>query len=555
MSRLTTIALIASLLAPTSAFSEAGGYLAGRQAAQDNRFFDAARYFERSLRQNPGDNLLREAAITARVNLGNIEAANALTNRGEMSAISALTKAVSHVKAGEWAEATQVMQDSPGRQPLLEELVRAWAVAVEGDVDATVLAFDKMAENNSLKAMATHHKAYALALSGQLQAAIEVMDPADGRRANLTPRSALARVQLLAAAGETDRAVAAIEQDFGATPTYPPVVDLLNRINSGLPITFTAIASPEAAVAEGFATIAQALDARRAESDALVYARFAQFLAPDDVLNTLHVAELLDALNRPDLASENFARVPKDDPFWLGAELGRIDALDLAGNRDVALSALTALASERPDDQQVIAALAELLRRDDQLEPARRAYGDALALMADDHPRRWVLLYSRGILSDQLKDWDAAEADFRAALELEPEQPRVLNYLGYSLVERKENLDEALGMIEQAVVAAPDNGAIVDSLGWVFFRLGRYGEAVAQLERAVELEPREPVITDHFGDALWAVGRKYEAEFQWRRALSFAPDDDLRDRVEQKLDRGLDAVLNEEGSLPLHSSR
>ena len=162
-------------------------------------------------------------------------------------------------------------------------------------------------------------------------------------------------------------------------------------------------------------------------------------------------------------------------------------------------------------------------------------------------PVHWPLYYTRGIANERAGNWPAAEADFRAALKLEPDQPLVLNYLGYSMVEKQENLDEALGMIERASKAEPDDGYITDSLGWVLYRLGRYDEAVKPMLRAVELTPDDPVINDHLGDVLWMVGRKREAEFQWRRALSFGPADDLdMDRVRRKLEVGLDKVLAEE---------
>jgi len=172
------------------------------------------------------------------------------------------------------------------------------------------------------------------------------------------------------------------------------------------------------------------------------------------------------------------------------------------------------------------------------------AYGRAIDKIGEAREAHWVLFYTRGISNERAGDWPAAEADFREALKLEPGQPMVLNYLGYSMVEKQESLDEALGMIEQAVRAEPDDGYITDSLGWVFYRLGRYPEAVAPMLRAVELTPDDPVINDHLGDVLWMVGRKREAEFQWRRALSFGPADDLdMDRIRRKLEVGLDKVL------------
>ena len=153
--------------------------------------------------------------------------------------------------------------------------------------------------------------------------------------------------------------------------------------------------------------------------------------------------------------------------------------------------------------------------------------------------RHWSLLYSRGIALERSKQWARAETDFIKALELEPEQPYVLNYLGYSWVDQGIHLERATGMIEKAVELRPRDGFIVDSLGWAYFRIGDYGGAVRELERAVELRPQDPVINDHLGDAYWMVGRRLEARFQWRRALALEPEADVAGTITNKLEDGL----------------
>ena len=173
--------------------------------------------------------------------------------------------------------------------------------------------------------------------------------------------------------------------------------------------------------------------------------------------------------------------------------------------------------------------------------------------------RQWFVFFARGIAHERMDQWPQAEADFRRALELSPDQPQVLNYLGYSLVEKQVKLDEALGMIKRAVDSRPNSGYIVDSLGWVLYRLGRYEEAVEHMERAAELMPVDPVVNDHLGDVYWAVGRELEAQFQWHRALSFVDPDDPDgeadpERIRRKLEVGLDQVLEEEGAPPLRVS-
>jgi Flp pilus assembly protein TadD len=237
------------------------------------------------------------------------------------------------------------------------------------------------------------------------------------------------------------------------------------------------------------------------------------------------------------------------------AELGRAEAMRNAGDPEGAIAALQELSGTHPELAMVHVTLGDMLRREERFAEATVAYDRAIGLFGTEEEAQWVVYFSRGITHEREDRWPEAEADFRKALELRPDQPQVLNYLGYSLVEMKTNLDEALSMIERAVAAEPESGYIVDSLGWVLYRLGRYDEALVQMERAVELLPVDPVVNDHLGDVYWAVGRKREAEFQWHRALSFIGMGDSTDaepdRIRRKLEIGLDAVLAEEGAPPL----
>ncbi len=257
----------------------------------------------------------------------------------------------------------------------------------------------------------------------------------------------------------------------------------------------------------------------------LLYNRVAEHLAPTHAGALVLSAQILEDMGHHDLAIESYGRVPQDSFAYQHAALGRTDVLRRADRLDEATGELRTLAETFPDTLRFRVALGDTLMQQDRFAEARDAYDLAIAGFETDIPTQWPTYFQRAIAAHKLGDWPAAEAGFRKALELSPEQPTVLNYLGYSLVERREKLDEALNMIERAVAARPDRGYIVDSLGWVLYRLGRYDEAVVQMERAVELDPVEPILNDHLGDTYWAVGRKREAEFQWSRALSFITDD------------------------------
>jgi Flp pilus assembly protein TadD len=267
-------------------------------------------------------------------------------------------------------------------------------------------------------------------------------------------------------------------------------------------------------------------------------------------------AKLLEGLGNYGLAIEAYDAVPRSHPAFVSAELGRAQALSKIGKIEMGIEVLGQLAESFPNLRQVHATLGEFLRQDGQYERAIVSYDIAIDMIDHSMPEHWYVHYVRGTAHDRLGDWELGLRDFDRALSLSPNQFQVLNYVGYSLVERGERLEEALSMIERAVVAQPKAGYILDSLGWVQFRLGYYEGAIVHMERAVELMATDPVVNNHLGDVYWAVGRKTEARFQWLRALSFVTEATRSEdinliRMHRKLDIGLDAVLAEEGAPPL----
>ena len=212
--------------------------------------------------------------------------------------------------------------------------------------------------------------------------------------------------------------------------------------------------------------------------------------------------------------------------------------LDRLDRTEEALTRLAALANDQPDQAEALINMGDILRRHERFDEAVQAYDRAVARIPKLEKRHWRLLYSRGIALERSKKWARAEADLLKALEFDPDQPFVLNYLGYSWVEKGMHLERARDMIKTAVKLRPNDGYIVDSLGWVLYQGGEYEAAVRELERAVELRPEDPIINDHLGDALWRVGRQQEARFQWRRALGLDPEPDTVPTIENKLKQG-----------------
>lgn len=247
-------------------------------------------------------------------------------------------------------------------------------------------------------------------------------------------------------------------------------------------------------------------------------------------------------MEQPERAIEALMMVPDDSVLKREAEIQvgmNYNALEMV---DEARSHLEELIKQDPSDLEAVIALGNILRAHEIYEDAEATYTKGIDTISELQSQHWLMLYFRGIARERLGKWELAEADFRKALELNEDQPLVLNYLGYSLVDQGLKLDEALGMIKKAVELRPTDGYIVDSLGWVYFRLGRYEEAVKELERAIELRPADPVINDHLGDAYWMVGRRNEARFQWNHARDLGPDAEELPKILEKIAEGLKEV-------------
>jgi Flp pilus assembly protein TadD len=302
------------------------------------------------------------------------------------------------------------------------------------------------------------------------------------------------------------------------------------------------VASATDGMAEALFNVASALYQENVTQTALVYGRLALYLKPDFPPNQLLVANILEVNRRREEAIAEYRRIEKDSPLSWNARLAVARNLDDLDRADQAVELLEAMAGERPKRTDALIALGDLHRAQEKYGQAVDAYDRAFARIENEAERNWGLFYARGIALERSKQWGRAEADFLRALELQPNQPYVLNYLGYSWVEQGINLDKAKKMLETATKLRRDDGYIIDSLGWALYRTGEYPDAVRHLERAVELRPHDTTINDHLGDAYWRVGRTHEARFQWRRALSLDPAPERVPEIEGKIERGLGAA-------------
>ena len=527
----------------------AGAYLAARQAATANDFAAAALWHDRALLADPANPTLLEGAATAHLALGEIAAAavngRALLASGARNQIAYLAVLAGDIQAGDYAKilADQAAGHTIGA--LIDRLITAWAKVGTGKMAQAQADFDAIIKTPGTGAFGLYHKALALASTGDFEGADRLLSGPDAGPVMQLRRAVLARAQILSQLERNGEAVALIDSAFGDRPDAG-MADLRRRLAAGEPVAYDAVRNATDGLAEVFFTLATALNQDADQTYVLLYARVAAALRPDHVEALLMSAGILEGLGQYDLASDVFGQVPASDPAFAVARVGQADAAIRAGRTDDSVALLQTLAAEQPGNEAVLTALGDALRRQGHCDQAITAYDAAIALVPAPAPGHWPMFYKRAGCHIVVDNWTAAEADFRAALALAPTEPRLLNELGYSWVDRGVNLDEALGMIQRAVAASPDVGYIVDSLAWAYYRLGRYSEAVAPQEKASRLMPVDPIVTDHLGDIYWQVGRKREAMFQWRRALSFGPEDAEKPRIQRKLAVGLDQVLAEE---------
>ena len=532
----------------------AGPYLAALQATYHGDYVAAARYFGQAAEEDPENALLLQSAVINAVIAGQFDAAadraRVLLNIDPEAQLAELILATEAIRSEDFDRAAELLERDEGEEgnPLLDGLLRAWIEAGRGNTAAAEGIFDALVQDRNFGMLAQYHKALVMALVGNFDGALELLEGDESGPLRVNRAAIRVHAEVLLQLDRVDDAKALIEAEAADARIAPEFEDILAAIEAGETVPFAYVRDAKDGAAEVLLTLATALGQQEAERFALVYARLAQAIRPDYVDAHLFTADVFEAQEQYDLAIADFERIPSTSSASRTAEIGRANALARNDQRDAAIEVLKALSNRLPEDDFVLVALGDLYRRGDRFEDAAGAYTRAIALIDTPTPADWRTYYVRGIAHERMGAWEKAEADFRQSLSLSPDQPLVLNYLGYSLVEMNLKIDEAKSMIERAVAGDPGNGYITDSLGWVLYKTGDYEAAVPHMERAAELLPNDPIINDHLGDVLWKVGRKTEAVFQWKRALSFEPEEDEAERIRRKLDVGLDVVLEEEAA-------
>lgn len=523
-----------------------GGYLAGRVARSQNDTESAAAFYSQALERQPQDDLLIEQALLMQMSEGAwpraLDLARQLAQSQTTHRMANTLLAIAAYRDKRYADSERhfVAAGSGTIGELTSTLARAWIKLANGDSSAALATLDGARPAEWPQFYLRYHRALIADIAGKsadARASYERIFKTDPR----TPRIALAYASSLAKAGDVKAARAVLKEniDKSGGEGQPMVREMRDRLQDGAAGIQLLVATPDQGLSEVFYSLGEALTAEGGVSIGTIYLQMALLIEPKAPFALAALANVYEATKRYDRAIETYDRIPRDTPLESAIEIRKAMNLNQLDRVEEARDLLERLAKAEPSDLRPLDALGTIMRARKRFDEAVEYYSRAIALVPKPEKRHWTYWYARGTSYERLKKWPQAEADLTRALQLYPDQPLVLNYLGYSWIDQNRNLKQGMAYIEKAVALKPDDGYIVDSLGWAHYRQKNFKEAVRWLERAVELRPEDPILNDHLGDALWRVGRTLEARYQWEMAMSLKPEPEDAEKIARKLKDGL----------------
>ncbi|MBO3759072.1 tetratricopeptide repeat protein [Ciceribacter sp. L1K22] len=536
---------------PAEVDTFAGAFLAARTADADRDYENAVALYKKALESEPGNVEIRERLMLALFMHGDFDAAiryaNDLKNDASVERVTTVARSLHAIRNREYNTAEKILsyKGPNDLDRLINSLLSGWARLGAGKGKEAVAQMAALDGPPWYAIFKNYNAGVAAAMLGDADTARKHLTSAVTDRegaataTDLFVRAVIALATVEANQGNKQKALDAVSAGDALLNDYAPFKALRDRINAGKKLDPVVTNASEGASGVLF-SIAGALNRPGAEDTVMLYLQFARALDQKSADTLIMLGGIAEEADKTDAAIAYYSSVPEDSPMRRLSEMQLGLALAQTGKTDEATQHLQSLIDADPSDFRSYLALGSVFSDAKNYEAMAETYDKAAAMIGPTPTRgHWPVFFQRGIAYERLKKWPQAEPNFRKALELNPDQPQVLNYLGYSWVDMNDNLEEGLDMIRKAVELKPDDGYIVDSLGWAYYRLGRFEEAVSELERAVELRAGDATINDHLGDAYWRVGRTLEAVYQWKRALASSPEAAEIPKIEAKIANGL----------------
>ncbi|MBV1901571.1 MAG: tetratricopeptide repeat protein [Kordiimonadaceae bacterium] len=523
-----------------------GPFVVATQAQQNSKNLVSAHYFLQAHDADPSSKFVADRAFFQLIVSGRLEDAAALAAKLQGSAevgtddLVRLMHALEAFKRQDWAAARARLDGgfSRGFGFIISPLLTAWSHGAEDNVEGAQRALDALAKNKRLQPLVDEHLAYILDYMGQNAEAAEQYDVVFGQNSQGVLHPSIAYAHMLVRTGRQQAADAFLKKQLKTHGNNGILRRESRRISGGQRPT-QQVATPLGAAGLVFYRLATEFARSASPEAAIIYFRIASYLTPDVADIYFMLGELFSDTANLEGAVAALGAVPKTSALKPQAEMRQIELLRASAKLDQAEELLRAGLAEKPEDKIFLVGLADLLQQRQMFAESIPFYNRAIMQIRKPVRRDWYLYFARAISYERTGNWPEAEKNLKIALSVNPGEPNTLNYLGYSWIDRGENIKEAKGMIEQAVKTRPNDGAIQDSLGWVYYLTGDFNRAVTTLERAVRLEPDDATINDHLGDAYWQVGRKLEARFQWQHALDSDIAEKEQKAVRMKLESGL----------------
>lgn len=535
----------------------AGSFLASRFARQSEDLKEAAKYLGEALKADPNNERLKQEAMRINLLAGNVaeaqKLATELASRAKGDPLVSTLLMLAAIEAGDLAKAQAWANASPeiGLYGIIRPVVLEWVKIAKGETKGSANLQGAIDKSGFFAPFLTYHLALMNDVLGNPSATRAAYGKASADPSITPYRVVEAIANFHARQGEWSKAQAVFDSYAKANPDSslipPKIVPAKEKI---MPL----VANAREGLAELFFTTASILFGEEATQDTFLYLRIALALKPDLPPAQLMLANLYEQVEDYGSAIEVYDSIAQYSVFYRRGQIRKALNYEALGKKKEAVQLLDAVAGKYPDDNIALITKGDMLREQDRFEDAVAAYNEAIRRAEPLRASSWPLLYARGISYERAGEWDKAEADFARALQLEPNQPDVLNYLAYSWLTMGKNIKKAREYLEIAVSSRPEDPHIVDSMGWAEYLSGNFTKAVEHFEKAAELLPDDPAINDHLGDAYWRVGRQTEARFSWQRALNGKPEEESMVRaIEEKLESGLPPFLSQQsqvGSTP-----
>ncbi len=530
----------------------AGSFLSSRFARSHQDLNAASLHLKEALSHDPSNMRLTHEAMRMSLLAGevpqSIAYAKILKKDAKTDALVATLLMLDAVKRGTYAEAHTLVVQAPGGglYGIVRPVMTSWLDVADGKAVGQVDMQDAIDKAGFFAPFLTYHMALMNDVLGNDDAAAEAYLKASSDPETTPYRVVEAISNFYARQGKWNEA----QEVFDAYARANPDSSLLPaKLNPNAREVRPLVANANEGLAELFFTTASILFGEDATQDTFLYLRIALDLRPNLPPAQLMLANLYEQVEDYKHAIATYDAMEKGSVFYRRGQVRKALNLEAMGQRSNAIAQLDKLSREYKTDALAVITKGDMLREDQKFDEAADAYTEALKRSEPLHNSDWPLLYARGISYERAGDWSRAEADFKRALKLEPNQPDVLNYLAYSWLMMNKNVPMARTYLELALAARPDDAHIIDSVGWAQYLSGDFASAVVSFEKAVELMPDDPTVNDHLGDAYWRVGRQTEAQFQWKRALNFKPEKDMADTIRAKMLNGLPPFLEQQSAV------